>query len=739
MLRVRLLGELAVEADGTEVLLTGSWRARSLLAWLALNPGAHPRGDLAARFWPEVLDASARASLRNALWSLRRELGTASVALAATRERVGLEGAWTDVAEFERLADAGSLQDAVALWTGNPLGGLDDEWAHETRDELNRRLSGVLERLAAAAADDGDIDRALAWARRRVALDPLAEDAQRELIARLAERGDRAAALEAYAKLRERLRRELGISPSGATRELADRIREEPDPEAPLAERAGRRHEGDDVAWKPGRPFPLPPRLRLERSARFVGRRAELETLRALFARVRAGGGPRLALVTGETGIGKTRLAWELALEAQRSGAIVLQGSCEEEAIAPYELFVEALGHWGRVASVPGLGAHLHDAGPALAALLPSLAQAPAPAADATQTARYASFEAVAALLAALAAQAPVVLVIDDLHWADASSAALLRHVLSSRPRVPLLVVASYRQGETGADTPVAAVLSRLNQDGLLERLALPGLDRQEVDELVREIAGAAPSRGLTAAVHAETEGNPFFVGEIARQLGEGVAAHRLELPESVRELIERRLSRLGESCLRLLTVAALIGREFELAPLERASELDPDALDEALDEALRAGLIVELPGLEDRLGFTHTLIRRTIAARLTRSRRRRVHARIAEALEGASGRADVQERVAYHLCEAGPAGDPDRAVEYAVRAAERATQRLAYAEAVQLYTRALPLLPRDDMRRRKMALRRALVFTALGHQYTGDSSPPGAPRSGGDAVAVRP
>jgi predicted ATPase len=159
----------------------------------------------------------------------------------------------------------------------------------------------------------------------------------------------------------------------------------------------------------------------------------------------------------------------------------------------------------------------------------------------------------------------------------------------------------------------------------------------------------------VTAAVHAETEGNPFFVGEIARHLGEGVAAHRLELPESVRELIERRLARLGEPCLRLLTVAALIGREFELAPLERASELEPYALDEALDEAMKARLIVELPGLEDRLAFTHTLIRRTIADRLTRSRRRRIHARVAEALEGASRRKDAEIWVAYHLCEAGP------------------------------------------------------------------------------------
>jgi DNA-binding SARP family transcriptional activator len=739
MLRVRLLGELAVEADGREVVLTGSWRARSLLAWLALHPGAHLRGELAARFWPDVLDTSARASLRNALWALRRELGPASGALLATRERVGLQGAWTDVGEFERLANADSLQDAVALWSGDPLAGLDDDWAYEARDELNRRLSGVLERLACAAEDGGDIEGALAWTRRRVALDPLAEDAQRELIRRLTERGDRAGALEAYAKLRERLRRELGISPSGATRELVERIRDEPELPARPAERGARGSDGPGAPWEPGRPFPLPPRLRLERSARFIGRRAELERLGALLARVRDGSGPRLALVTGDAGIGKTRLARELGLQAQRSGAIVLQGSCEEEAVAPYEPFVEALGHWTRVASSRELATRLGDTGPGLAPLLPWLAQEHSQPAERTETVRYTSFEAVAALLASLAAEAPVVLLIDDLHWAGAASAALLRHVVCSRPEAALLVVATYRPGEVAADAPVADALARLNQDGLLERLPLRGLDRQEVDELVRELAGATPSAGVTAAVHVETEGNPFFVGEIARQLGEGVAAHRLELPESVRELIERRLAGLGEPCLRLLTVAALIGREFELAPLERASELGPHALDEALDEAMKAGLIVELPGLEDRLAFTHTLIRRTIADRLTRSRRRRIHARVAEALEGASRRKDAEIWVAYHLCEAGPAGDPDRAVEYAAHAAERATKRLAYAEAVQLYTRALPLLASEDPRRRKLALKRALAFAALTHQYAGDAPRPRALGPEGDAPAFTP
>ncbi|MEA2155713.1 MAG: hypothetical protein QOE11_1853, partial [Solirubrobacteraceae bacterium] len=439
-------------------------------------------------------------------------------------------------------------------------------------------------------------------------------------------------------------------------------------------------------------------------------------------------------------GIGKTRLAYELGLQAHRSGAIVLQGSCEEEALAPYEPFAEALGHWAREVPPSELAARLREAGPGLTALLPWLAEEPqSPATTGGAAMRYASFEAVASLLSSMHAQGGVVLVIDDLHWADASSAALLRHVLCARPEASVLVVATYRHDEAAARAPVAEMLARLHQDGLLERLPLTGLGRGEVDELVREVTGDVPSAGLTAAVHAETEGNPFFVAEIARRLGEGAAAHRLELPESVRELIERRLAGLGEPCLRLLAVAAVIGREFELAPLEHASDLEPQALEEALEEAVRAGLVVELPGLEDRLAFTHTLIRRTIADGLTRSRRRRIHACVAEALERVSGGEDAETWITYHLCEAGPAGDPDRAVAYALRAAERATQKLAYAEAVELYTRALVLLPREDPRRRKMALKRALAFTALGHLYAGDAGRPGAAGPGDGALSLRP
>ena len=242
MLRVRLLGELRAELDGVTVSPPASRRAWALLAWLALHPGEHARGAVAARFWPDVLDSSARASLRSALWELRRALGD-DEALVAGRDRVALR-CETDLAEFDAHVAAGRLEAAVALHGGPLLADLDDDWVLEARDEHAERLGSALARLAAAAATPAD---AVGWARRRLALDPLDEDAARDLMRRLADAGDRPGALAAYDRLSDRLRGALGLAPSAQTRALAAAIRRgrqaprapRPDAPPPLVGRAG--------------------------------------------------------------------------------------------------------------------------------------------------------------------------------------------------------------------------------------------------------------------------------------------------------------------------------------------------------------------------------------------------------------------------------------------------------------------------------------------------------------------
>ncbi len=262
MMRVRLLGELTLEVDGSPVELPASRRARSLLGVLALERRTHPRGQLAARFWPEVLDESARTSLRSALSALRRVLGPdAERYLLASRDSVALGGpdeVWTDVGEFEQLLAEGRLEDALELSRGDLLEDLDDDWVYERRDEHRARVVALLEQMAAGAEAAGSLAAAIALTRRQVVLEPLSEEAHRELIRRLATNGDRSAALATYRRLADRFAGELGIVPSPATRGLVERIRagetapqavaptptSSPPPESPVPAKAAERATG---------------------------------------------------------------------------------------------------------------------------------------------------------------------------------------------------------------------------------------------------------------------------------------------------------------------------------------------------------------------------------------------------------------------------------------------------------------------------------------------------------------
>jgi predicted ATPase len=285
-----------------------------------------------------------------------------------------------------------------------------------------------------------------------------------------------------------------------------------------------------------------------------------------------------------------------------------------------------------------------------------------------------------------------------------------------------VLVLATQRHTESPPSGPLPELLHRLARQELLERVPLPGLVDADVAQLSHSLTGRELSPELVHAIRREAAGNPFFVQEIVRHLSQSdpnsgvLSLNRAELPESIREVVNLRLAPLGDACVRMLTVAAVIGAEFDLEPLENVSDLQGEDLAQTLDEALAAELVFELDDSErERFAFSHALVRRTLLERLSRAHRRRIHARVAEALQASRGRAALRE-IAYHLCEAMPAANPELALDYATRAAEQATADLAYAEAVDLFTRALSLLPHDDERRRILALKRALAYQALWH-----------------------
>jgi DNA-binding SARP family transcriptional activator len=311
MLRVRVFGGLALETDGAALDPPASRRARELLGFLALHPGRHARAAVAARFWPDVLDASARASLRTTLHELRRALGPAGGCLVADRDAVALDAAWVDAREVEALLAAGRAEEALALRDGELLAGLEEDWVLAERDAYRERLAARLGALADAAEAGGDRAAAARLSREQVALDPYSEERGRALVRRLAAAGDRAAALAAHERLRERLRTGLGIAPSAETRALAEEIRSAErttDPPAPAADAP------------PQLTPPAVPGIVRRAGGAFVGRDAPLARLAAALDRARAGE-RRLVLIGGEPGIGKTRLMAELCAAAHAGGA----------------------------------------------------------------------------------------------------------------------------------------------------------------------------------------------------------------------------------------------------------------------------------------------------------------------------------------------------------------------------------------------------------------------------------
>ena len=445
----------------------------------------------------------------------------------------------------------------------------------------------------------------------------------------------------------------------------------------------------------------LPGALVHQQLETFVGRDRELERLTAVWDDV-AAGGRRAVLIAGEPGIGKTRLASEAALTALAAGGRVLYGRCDEDPALPYQPFVEAL------RDLLGESAALVTAGPGtaqLALLLPELGATPSggttkpePGAD-----RYALFETVVELLVAESQRRPLALVLDDLQWAPKPTVLLLRHLLRHAAPMALLVIGTYRDTEIRRDDPLAELLADLRRDPNVERIALTGLDEDGVAAFAEAMPwpDMPPAAELGRTLHAETGGNPFFVREVILHLrGRELNATDVEdprgvgLPDSVRDVVSRRLGQLSAAAQRCLQVAAVIGAAFEVGILESVAEpaLDPDTVLDALDEAVHAGVIAE-DGWTYR--FSHELMRQTVYGEMLSARRAQLHGRVAEAIEASPAAAQRVSELAHHYSLATQVryDSAIKAVEYGGRAGRDAMTQLAYEQAADHFDRALALL----------------------------------------------
>jgi class 3 adenylate cyclase/tetratricopeptide (TPR) repeat protein len=486
---------------------------------------------------------------------------------------------------------------------------------------------------------------------------------------------------------------------------------------------------------------PLPPRLAGLPEVGFVGRTAERKQLTAAWMGAQQGH-RQVALLAGEPGIGKTRLATYTALRAYEEGATVLYGRCDEDLGVAYQPWLEALRHYVATGPEDVLREHVKEHGGELARLAPELARriadVPPPQESEPETERYLLFNAVVGLLTTAASRAPVVVVLDDLHWGDRQTSVLLRHVIEDSSDARLLVLGTFRDSELTHDSPLTELLADLRrEEGAVTRVHLDGFAEADVVALLEGVTGQEmrePGIALAGELQRETDGNPFFVAELLRHLLESGAVaqeadgrwalqddvSRLGLPESVREVVGRRVQRLGEETRRTLAAAAVIGRDFELALLSAVSDDDEEQLLDRLDAAEAASLVTERPGRAGWFTFTHALVEHTLYDELGGTRRARLHRRIAEALEQQCGE-DPGERIgelAYHWSEAVRPVDIPRAAEYAARAGWRALSQLAPHDAQRWFERAVEMLetqPESELRRE------VLVLLGDARRQTGD------------------
>ena len=521
-----------------------------------------------------------------------------------------------------------------------------------------------------------------------VARHPLRERLRKQLMLALYRAGRQAEALAAYQDARRVLVEELGLEPSRELQELERAILRQ-DTSLDLRARVESR--------PPARPSPSPRGEPGPGSAvgQLIGRDRELAALLDGLESALVGRG-RLFLIAGEPGIGKSRLAEELTERARGRGAVTLFGRAWEAGGAPaYWPWVQAIRTYARNRDPSTLRDQLGNGAADVAQMLPELREllpeiGPPVSLD-PEGARFRLFDATATFLRTAAEVEAIVLVLDDLHVADTSSLLLLEFVARELAEMRVLVLGLYRDLEVDPESPLSS-LDRYASS----TLRLSGLREQEVARLIEERHDVESGEGLAAAIHRETEGNPLFVGEILRLLAtegrlEDAAdgpALRISIPATVRDVIGRRLRRLSDDCKSVLTLASVLGREFDLDALAGVTDHEVEGLFDLLDEAISAGVVGEVPGAHRRLRFAHVLIRDTLYDELTATRRMRLHRSVGEALEAlyATDPDPHLAELAHHFHEAVPAADAGKAIEYARRAGDRAATLLAYEEAARLY-----------------------------------------------------
>jgi class 3 adenylate cyclase/tetratricopeptide (TPR) repeat protein len=454
---------------------------------------------------------------------------------------------------------------------------------------------------------------------------------------------------------------------------------------------------------------PIPPRMVARSTLGFYGRRSERAVITRVLKRA-MDGQPQIVLVGGEPGVGKTTLATVAAGDAHNAGSVVLYGRCDEDLGIPYQAFIEALSHYVEHAALEDLREHISEYGGELSRLVPALSErlpeCPAPSSTDPDAERYLSFAAVGGLLTQAARDAPVMLVVDDLHWADRPTLQLLRYLAASAEPLRVLLLGTYRVSELRKGHPLNTLLAALRREDGATRMDLRGLSHDEVFELLSAAAGHELDetvREFVVALRRESGGNPFFIREMLRHLADSgglvqddlgqwsvaVDLEDLGLPETLVDIVSQRVGRLGPNAENALSMASVIGRDFDLDVLERVIGLPEDDLLDLIEQLQEAALIGEAELGVHRFTFTHALIQHTLYEGMNPDSRREAHRMVAEALEDRLGGVQRPAELAHHWSLA---DHPDKALQYAQLAAQAALDSIAPDEAIRWLDRALAL-----------------------------------------------
>jgi len=690
-LEISLIGPPRVARDGQPVTFD-TRKAMALLAHLALAERPRSRDALCELLWPGRDSEHARGALRRTLSTLRKAVG--EKAIDTTGDSIALvRGAdlALDVERFRELAaDGASLEalvDAARLCSAGFLEGFSlrdspafDDWQVGEARGLERELATVLRRLAMRLAARGDYEQAIRHVRRWLELDPLHEPAHRELIRLYAWSGDRGGAVEQYRECVRTLSQELGVAPVEETATLYDQV-SEGTLISPAATEAPPAVETRAKFGGPPAELPL------------VGREDELAALMDAHVRAQPDGG--LAVIEGEAGIGKTRLAHELARKARNEGAVVLAArSHEDEAGLPYgpivELLREAVSHiepGGWPAVLPPQ--RLADA----SLLLPELASLGADVPDALPLdgpgAQVRVLEGVAAVIgAACEGSQPGIVLLDDAHAADEATLDAISYVGHRLRSRALLLVVSWRSEAVPPGHRLRRLAADLSRDGRAAIVSPARLSEDEVGQLVQAVHQDAAAAGLERRVYLESEGLPLFVAEYLAALDAGGERAQESLRPEVRGLLEARLGGLGDVARQMLGAAAAIGRSFDLDTVRQASGRSDEETVGALEELVAHGVVREVPGAEPAYDFSHQKLRALVYDQTGLARRRLLHGRVASAMSSRPS-GENAALVAHHLRLA---GDDAGAAEHYRLAAEHAAALHAHADALEHLEAALAL-----------------------------------------------